>query len=194
MPTAWETYPIEIKGGLVTNISPLQQGITAPGTARRLVNFEPSVEGGYKRILGYTKFDTTSVPPYGTPVVQGSGQTGSNLVVADIFETPSIGDTLTIAGVTGTYTVAAVSFDSTAKNATISFSTSMASSPADKAGVTFTNNTNLIEGLVYFEQKALASRGSNIWSSDGTGWIKVNTPSYGTVLVNGGSPPELSSD
>jgi hypothetical protein len=152
-----------------------------------LVNFEPSVEGGYKRILGYTKFDTASVPPYGTPVVQGSGQTGSNLVIADIFETPSIGDTLTIAGVTGTYTVAAVSFDSTAKNATLSFSTSMASSPADKAIVTFTNNTNLIEGLVYFEQKAIVSRGSNIWSSTGTGWTKVNTPSYGTVLVNGGS-------
>jgi len=187
MPTAWETFPIEVRGGLVTNISPLQQGIASPGSARRLSNFEPSIEGGYKRVMGYTKYDTTTVPAYGTPVVQGSGQTGSTLIIADIFETPLVGDTLTIAGVTGTYTVAVVSFNSTSKNATLTFSTSMASSPADKAVITFTNNANLIEGLVLFNQNAIVSRGSNLWSSDGTGWIKVNTPSYGTVLVNGGS-------
>jgi len=187
MPTAWETFPIEVKGGLVTNISPLQQGITAPGSARRLVNFEPSIEGGYKRILGYTKFDSAFVPPYGEPLVQGSGQTGSTLIIANIYDTPVVGDTLTISGVTGTYTVSAVSFDSSTKNATLTLNASMASSPADKAAVTFGNNTSLIEGLAYFGQRAIAARGSNLWSSDATGWIRINTPSYGTVLVNGGS-------
>lgn len=187
MPTAWETFPIEVKGGLVTNISPLQQGITAPGSARRLVNFEPSIEGGYKRILGYTKFDSAYVPPYGEPLVQGSGQTGATLIIAGIYDTPVVGDTLTISGVTGTYRVSAVSFDSAAKTATLTLNASMASSPADKAAVTFGNNTSLIEGLVYFGQRAIAARGSNLWSSDGTGWIRINTPSYGTVLVNGGS-------
>jgi hypothetical protein len=187
MPTAWETFPIEVKGGLVTNISPLQQGITAPGSARRLVNFEPSIEGGYKRILGYTKFDSAFVPPYGEPLVQGSGQSGTTLLIANIYDTPVVGDRLTIAGVTGTYTVSAVTFTTAAKTATLTLGTSLASSPADKAAVTFSNNTNLIEGLVYFNQRAIVARGSNLWSSDGTGWIKINTPSYGTVLVNGGS-------
>lgn len=187
MPTEWETFPIEVKGGLVTNISPLQQGITAPGSARRLTNFEPSIEGGYKRILGFTKFDTAFVPPYGEPLVQGSGQTGTSLLIANIYEIPLVGDTLTITGVTGTYTIASVTFDSTAKTSTLTLNTSMASSPADKAAVTFGNNSSLIEGLVYFEQRAIAARGSNLWSSDGTGWIKINTPTYGTVLVNGGS-------
>jgi hypothetical protein len=187
MPTAWETFPIEVKGGLVTNISPLQQGITAPGSARRLVNFEPSIEGGYKRILGYTKFDSAFVPPYGEPLVQGSGQSGTTLLIANIYDTPVVGDRLTVAGVTGTYTVSAVTFTTAAKTATLTLGTSLASSPADKAAVTFSNNTNLIEGLVYFGQRAIVARGSNLWSSDGTGWIKINTPSYGTVLVNGGS-------
>jgi len=193
MPTAWETFPIEVKGGLITNISPLQQGITVPGSARRLINFEPSIEGGYKRILGFTKFDTAFVPPYGEPLVQGGSQSGATLVIANIYDTPLVGDTLTIAGVVNgsgvliTYTISAVTFNSTEKAATLTLNANLASSPADKAVVTFGNNSTLIEGLVYFEQRAIAARGSNLWSSDGTGWIKINTPTYGTVLVNGGS-------
>lgn len=56
MADSWQTYPIEFRGGLTTNLSPLQQGLNAPGTATILQNFEPSVEGGYRRILGYQKF------------------------------------------------------------------------------------------------------------------------------------------
>ena len=52
MADALATYAFEFKGGLVSNLSPLQQGLQQPGTARILRNFEPSVEGGYKKILG----------------------------------------------------------------------------------------------------------------------------------------------
>lgn len=187
MPTAWETFPIEVKGGLVTNISPLQQGITAPGSARRLVNFEPSIEGGYKRILGYTKFDNSFIPPYGEPLVQGSGQTGATLIIANIFETPSVGDSLSLAGVSGTYSIVELFFDNVAKTATLTLNNAMSSSPADKAAVTFSNNTSLVEGLVYFGQKAIAARGSNLWASESVGWTRINVPSYGNTLVNGGS-------
>jgi hypothetical protein len=190
MPTAWETFPVEFRGGLITNISPLQQGITIPGSARRLTNFEPSIEGGYRRIEGFNKFDTATVPVYGEPVVQGSGQTGTTLVIANIYTEPQAGDTLTISGVTGTYTIATagVSYSATNKTATLTLTTSLASSPADKAAVTFANRTDtLIEALIYFRQKAIVYRGSDLWESDGTGFDKINTPSYGTVLVNGGS-------
>ena len=154
MPTQWQTFPVEMRGGLITNVSPLQQGINFPGSARSLTNFEPSIEGGYRRIEGYNKFDEDPVPLYGEPVVQGSGQTGTSLVLANIFATPVNGDTLTITGVTGTYTVSAVTFDSNAKTATLTLSTSLDSSPADKAAVTFTNNiVDLIEGIIYFKQK-----------------------------------------
>ena len=61
MPDRWQTYPFEFKGGLITNLSPFQQGLQAPGSARILRNFEPSVFGGYRRVEGYDKFDTNAL-------------------------------------------------------------------------------------------------------------------------------------
>lgn len=69
MPTQWNTFPIEFKGGLLSSLSPLQQGINAPGSATILQNFEPSLEGGYKKVLGYTKFSDTEVT--GTGEIEG---------------------------------------------------------------------------------------------------------------------------
>lgn len=61
MPDRWQTFPVEFRGGLVTNMSPLQQGINAVGTATILRNFEPSIEGGYRRIKGFEKYDTNAL-------------------------------------------------------------------------------------------------------------------------------------
>ena len=95
---AWQTYPVEFRGGLITNLSPLQQGINAPGSARILRNFEPSVEGGYRRIEGYDKYDSVIIPPYGAPVVHGDGQSGTGLILAAIHTTPEAGDVLSLVG------------------------------------------------------------------------------------------------
>ena len=69
MADGWQTYPVELKGGLITNVAPLQQGLNFPGSARQLRNFEPSVEGGYRRVLGYTKYDDNEIT--GTGLVRG---------------------------------------------------------------------------------------------------------------------------
>lgn len=61
MPDRWQTYPVEFKGGLISNLSPLQHGAAMPGSARVLNNFEPSIEGGYRRIEGYEKYNTNEV-------------------------------------------------------------------------------------------------------------------------------------
>lgn len=42
------------EGGLNTNRDVLSQGERAPGSALRLVNYEPSTTGGYRRISGYS--------------------------------------------------------------------------------------------------------------------------------------------
>jgi hypothetical protein len=89
----WGTYQFEFGGGLLTNLSPLQLGSRFPGSARTLRNFEPSVEGGYRRIEGFSKYDTDHVPPYGDPRVQGSSQTGTTLDVANLFTEPQDADT-----------------------------------------------------------------------------------------------------
>ena len=119
MPTTRETFPVEFKGGLVTNISPLQQGINMPGSAITLKNFEPSIVGGYRRILGFSKFAAAKIPPYGLAVVDGKGQTGTSLTVARTHTTPVADDTFTVAGITGTHTIDSVSFDAANNRTTL---------------------------------------------------------------------------
>ena len=65
MATQWQTYPIEFRGGLISNLSPLQQGINAVGSATLLQNFEPNKNGGYSKVLGFEKYSTTTVPGTG---------------------------------------------------------------------------------------------------------------------------------
>lgn len=47
-----ETFPIACRGGLDTTTN-TQELLQKPGWATRLVNFEPSNDGGYRRISGY---------------------------------------------------------------------------------------------------------------------------------------------
>ena len=62
MPVQWTTFPMEFKGGLISNLTPLQQGTNAVGSATILQNFESNREGGYSKLKGYSKFSSTLVP------------------------------------------------------------------------------------------------------------------------------------
>ena len=48
------TFATPCSGGLVVNQDPLTQGGQMPGSALRLINYEPALNGGYRRISGYT--------------------------------------------------------------------------------------------------------------------------------------------
>ena len=65
MPTQWSTFPMEFKGGLISNLTPLQQGVNAIGSATTLQNFEANKEGGYSKLKGFSKFSDTEVPGTG---------------------------------------------------------------------------------------------------------------------------------
>ena len=65
MPTQWSTFPMEFKGGLISNLTPLQQGVNAIGSATVLQNFEANKEGGYSKLKGFSKFSNTEVPGTG---------------------------------------------------------------------------------------------------------------------------------
>lgn len=58
----WKTYTVQCKGGLNTSQDTLSY---QPGEATQLINFEPSTYGGYRRISGFDKYDTNSVPGTG---------------------------------------------------------------------------------------------------------------------------------
>lgn len=197
MPTRWETFPVEFKGGLVTNLSRLQQGAKQPGSARELVNFEPSIKGGYRRINGFIKYDDDFVPSFGGAKVQGSGQSGTTLVVGNVLEAPVSGVDVTISGVTGTYEVSSVSYSSSNKEATLTLATSLATSPSDKAEVTFSNRASPVEGLFFSKVgsgRVYAIRDGQLHQSEGSGWTRISVPSYGTLKVDGGSQTGTSLD
>jgi len=83
MATNWRTEIIEFRGGLLSNLSPLQQGINAEGSAILLQNFEPSLSGGYKKIQGYEKFSDTAVTGTGDiQCVCVTNEADSNVVIA----------------------------------------------------------------------------------------------------------------
>ena len=92
MPDRWQTHSFEFKGGLITNLSPYQQGFQAPGSARILRNFEPSIFGGYTRIEGFTKFDTNAVS--NTGVIRGIHRYNGNVYAVrgdDLFRSGGSG-------------------------------------------------------------------------------------------------------
>lgn len=68
-----QVYKVSCRGGLDTNNDVLTQSAQAPGSAIRLLNYEPSLKGGYQRINGFTH-------NYGT--IEGKGNV-LGLVVLD---------------------------------------------------------------------------------------------------------------
>ena len=60
-----QVQTVSCRGGLDTSRDVLSQGQEQPGSAVRLINYEPSLNGGYRRISGFTN-------SYGT--VPGTGK------------------------------------------------------------------------------------------------------------------------
>ena len=61
MPDSSQTQPVAFncEGGLILNRSSF---IMQPGEATELLNFEPDIQGGYRRIDGYRKFVNQAIP------------------------------------------------------------------------------------------------------------------------------------
>lgn len=70
MPDGIESLRVECVGGLDTTKNYLNQSQNKPGCATRLVNYEPSIAGGYRRINGYEDYDA-DFTEVGVGVCQG---------------------------------------------------------------------------------------------------------------------------
>lgn len=183
----YETYALPLSGGLNTHMSKMQQGLRHPGSLRVATNIVPSTRGGYETLGGYTKYDSNLVPPYGSVYVKGAGQSGTTLNIDNLYVSPVAGDTFTIAGNATVYTIAAggVTYDSTHKSAALTITPTLATTPADKAVVTFVTGSGLITGVREFNSAVIAARGGSLWKSTGSGWTKINIQNMGTVTING---------
>ena len=134
MPTQWSTFPVEFKGGLISNMSPLQQGMNAIGSATTLQNMEADRQGGYTKIRGYEKFANDTVPGTDkvlalkvvssgravaarkldaaaitsfevTATVNGATTSSTSVLLDGNISTIAIGTVVTGTGITGTVTV-----------------------------------------------------------------------------------------
>ena len=65
MPENIQTSSVACVGGLNTELNNL---LIQPGEAITMINYEPALTGGYRRINGYSKFDTNEVPPTSSAV------------------------------------------------------------------------------------------------------------------------------
>lgn len=125
-----ETFAVSCTGGLVTNQPTLAQAAQMPGTARELINFEPSVEGGYRRINGYTKWSNTPIsalPVVWTRQSYSIGATSINVggwySLVDFNGSGPI--TFTVTGSSTVYSVSSITVDPSSPgsvHASISFS------------------------------------------------------------------------
>lgn len=66
-----KTFLAPCRGGLNLNRDFITLGTENPGAAIRLINYEPSLEGGYRRISGFSYLDNTYTAPSGTGPVLG---------------------------------------------------------------------------------------------------------------------------
>jgi len=77
MPNTSEIKPLKVTcaGGLVLDKTP---GSMQPGEALVLQNFEPDIDGGYRRISGFTKYSTSTLS--GSGYVLGIAILGANVI------------------------------------------------------------------------------------------------------------------
>jgi len=76
MPDNIRSFLAPCQGGLINNLDYLTQGGGAPGSAIRMINYEPALEGGYRRISGFST-DYGTVPGEAEAPVLGVAVFGS---------------------------------------------------------------------------------------------------------------------
>jgi hypothetical protein len=146
-----ESFPVACSGGLVTNLPQLAQSNQFPGSARELENFEPSVEGGYRRINGYAKWSSTPVsalPVVWTRQAYSSGVTSINIAgwyfLADFNGGGT--QTFTIGGSGTVYTITSITPDSSSPDdvhATLTFTPALSVSISARSFVFLQQNMSL---------------------------------------------------
>ena len=206
MATQWQTFPIQFKGGLISNVSPLQQGTNNVGSATILQNFEPNKEGGYSKLKGFSKFSSTVVP--GSGVVLGCKVINSSKAVvarSDGSRTEyhygtgsgwtSLGDGTALGGKVRS---ADFNFDGTDKVVFVdgvNYPAVYNNSTNALAFLTSSNSSDVAQSsqVAIFKNIAWYAKGSNLFysipfdptdftSGNGAGSLKISTPITGLAV------------
>lgn len=203
-----ETFAVGCSGGLVTNLPSLTQAAQFSGTAIELENFEPTVEGGYRRINGYTKYNELPIPVLPTLYTTASYSAGvSTINVTNLPPAPEtlIGKTFIIGFpnpllVPQVYTVTTSgSYSITNRTVNITFTPALSAPLSAVSPITVLEpaaNRKMLVALSSHNDGAIVISGYNEIYSSQNFYIGVNQPirrygwrsipiSNGTTQVNG---------
>ncbi len=93
MPDQIQSFKLICSGGLNSNENHLDLSDNSPGAATRLVNYEPSLFGGYRRIEGYDDYDSD----YGEVTIDGQTTGQGKILGLAIFKDDATNSTKIIA-------------------------------------------------------------------------------------------------
>ena len=93
MPDQIQSFKLVCSGGLNSNENHLDLSDNSPGAATRMLNYEPSLFGGYRRVEGYDDYD----PDYGEVTVAGSTTGQGKVLGIAIFKNDVTSGTTIIA-------------------------------------------------------------------------------------------------
>ena len=91
MPDRIESFKVVCGGGLNSNENHLSLSDNTPGAATRLVNYEPSLYGGYRRLEGYEAYDDLY------PEVTSDGSAEGKVLCVSYYKNEHLGNPYVIA-------------------------------------------------------------------------------------------------
>lgn len=138
MADAWKSNVVEFKGGLIGNLPELQQSIQAPGSARKLMNFEPALTGGYRRIEGFSKYSEAKVPAEMPGMLHATVAAGGTeiIVVHPKASEFQVGLTLKIGNDATVYTIATSDWFPEGRRTTLTITPALTATATTKSKVT----------------------------------------------------------
>lgn len=171
MASRWQTYPITFDGGLITNKPGVLQGLEQSGSCIEMINVEPTIEGGYARVLGYKKFTSDKVPAYGASNTVGRVFSSTDFEINTISEAPKIGDTFTIDGLsTSDLEITSVAYYGNLNVARVTVAAYTGSTiTSDVAGdeITWVSVESPPDGVYVFNNsKIMVKRGGALWTAE----------------------------
>lgn len=103
---------------------------------------------------------TSTLSQRGTPLVKGASQSGLTLIMDGLTTSPQIQEEFTIANVTGTYRITAITNNGSGTY-TVTLNTALASSPANDASITFTKGFLHTVNGIYTNESVNAVNGNS---------------------------------
>lgn len=171
----FNTYSVICQGGLDSNRNFLFLSTTKPGSAISLVNYEPGLYGGYRKLDGYAPLETNF------PDVDDTGSEGKILGVA-IYDQGIIAARKTKSVTTYQFFFWTASADWTAYTTGLT----LTATGVDKIRYD-TFNFDGTEKVVFVDGV------NNATLHDGTNWINAGTGDTGADFANAGGPMALAA-